>query len=71
LAREPSGWVALTTNGHYDTGTLAEEGVFDLAGVDPFEHWHGRITATGGVAEYEVVLKDGCTQRYSVDLVFD
>jgi hypothetical protein len=51
-------------------GTLRRDGTFDAAGVDPFTHWSGRLTAAGGAALYEIQRVDGCTQRFNITITF-
>ncbi len=70
LSEGPPGQLELVAGGHRNIGSLASDGTLDLVGIDPFEHWHGTLTATGGSALYEVVTDSGCTQRYTVALEF-
>jgi CheY-like chemotaxis protein len=66
----PSGLLTLTVKGHSDVGSLSPDGTFDMAGVDPFEHWHGTMTAAGGTAQFQTVTGRGCTQTYRVRFTF-
>ena len=70
LSERRKGELTLSMGIQSDIGTLGNDGVFDMAGIDPFNHWHGRLTTTGGAAEYQVVTPTGCTQTYAVTIDF-
>jgi hypothetical protein len=65
------GGLRLDVGNATDLGSIQPNGVFDVGGAQPPNHWQGQLTTTGGTARYQVANTSGCVETYDVAISFD